>query len=74
MRVVTAMKAVLVAATLSLALAATFAPAAAAEQVPAPCEASGPSHVGFDCTIGPVHCAFFVWVDLNPPNPTWDCP
>jgi len=38
------------------------------------CVPSLPPHAGVDCTVGPVHCVILVWVDLNPPNPTFDCP
>ena len=39
----------------------------------APC-VSLPPHAGIDCTVGPVRCTILVWVDLNPPNPTFECP
>jgi hypothetical protein len=39
-----------------------------------PCQdISAPPHAGFDCTVAGVHCAVYIWLDLNPPNPTWDC-
>lgn len=61
------------AAALALALlAATLAPVASAEP-DAPCTVSPPAHAGFSCGLGPVDCAFHIWLDLNPPNPTFDC-
>jgi hypothetical protein len=58
----------------SLETAHSCAPTAAAESASAaPCTTSLPPHAGFDCTLGKVHCAVYIWLDLNPPNPTWDC-
>ena len=62
---------------LALACALLAAPMVTAEPEPAPaaqgCSFGGLPHPGFDCTVAGVHCAFFIWVDLNPPNPTFDC-
>lgn len=32
-----------------------------------------PPHAGIDCTIAGQHCEIRIWLDLNPPNPTFDC-
>jgi hypothetical protein len=69
------MRTLLALALLGLALLAI--PSSQAEPDAAglvPCTIHQPSHAGFDCTVGPVHCAVRIWLDLNPPNPTWDCP
>lgn len=65
------MRSLLLAAALALALATV--PGAAAEPDAAPCQLGQLPHPGFDCTVAGVHCAFFIWADLNPPNPTFDC-
>lgn len=66
-----AMKGFLLAIAVVVALA--LVPGVAAEPASAPCEFGQVPHPGFDCTVAGLHCAFFIWVDLNPPNPTFDC-
>ena len=54
-------------------MAVALLPGVSAEPVARPCEFGQLPHPGFDCTVAGVHCAVFIWVDLNPPNPTFDC-
>lgn len=46
------------------------APAAAAAS--APCVYL-PPHAGIDCNVNGEQCTALIWLDLNPPNPTFDC-
>jgi hypothetical protein len=32
-----------------------------------------PPHAGIDCTVNGERCTVLIWLDLNPPNPTFTC-
>lgn len=48
-------------------------PEASAATAP-PCQAHLPPYAGFTCDANGRHCEFHIWLDLNPPNPSHDCP
>ena len=58
---------------IALVLAVVVVPGVSAEPVSAPCQFGQMPHPGFACTIAGKECVFFIWVDLNPPNPTFRC-